>query len=228
MITLKVDSRETRIIELLKETDLNYTTENLNIGDFIFYDDENPICIIERKTLDDLTSSIIDNRFREQKSRIAESNIPTTIYIIESTKGIVKTRLPEKNLVGSVVNLIINHNFHVLQTNSLKQTVDVLLDIFKKLSEKQNNPTNSVFKYSKRSDSIEQDLFSHQLSLIPRLSLNLAQEITKLYPSYKILYEIYSKLEIEKEKEELLKDITLNNRKLGKILSLRIYEKMYK
>ena len=71
-----------------KDTKIYYKITNLDIGDFIIcdYDTdistfeldvkyiyENLILLIERKTFNDLSSSIIDGRFREQKTRIQET-----------------------------------------------------------------------------------------------------------------------------------------------------------
>ena len=52
-----LDYREHKLIDLFYDTE----TQNLDIGDIIFKDHNDSIkYIIERKTLDDLSSSIID------------------------------------------------------------------------------------------------------------------------------------------------------------------------
>ncbi|KAL7754404.1 Crossover junction endonuclease mus81 [Sorochytrium milnesiophthora] len=45
-------------------------------------------CIIERKRLSDLCASIKDNRWKEQKWRLAQSGIPQRIYLIEDPNGV--------------------------------------------------------------------------------------------------------------------------------------------
>jgi len=74
---IKVDNRETEVLnkinylinstELLK--DIKVIVECLPLGDFIINDGEKDIIIIERKTLNDLSSSIKDGRYEEQSYR---------------------------------------------------------------------------------------------------------------------------------------------------------------
>ena len=49
--------------------------ENLDLGDIIIKKDEKVILIIERKTLQDLYSSINDGRYKEQKVRLKTNYI---------------------------------------------------------------------------------------------------------------------------------------------------------
>ena len=65
-----VDNREGKIIaELERTTPFEYTKANLDIGDFKFELGKKKI-LIERKTVDDLISSIKDGRYKEQKYRL--------------------------------------------------------------------------------------------------------------------------------------------------------------
>ena len=76
---LKIDNREKKLIKIimafkeqfnLKKIDI--TIEVLDIGDFIICDDnDNEILIIERKSLNDLASSIKDGRYVEQSLRLS-------------------------------------------------------------------------------------------------------------------------------------------------------------
>ena len=46
--------------------------------------------VVERKRMDDLRSSIMDGRYKEQKTRLANCGVPKKFYLIEetaSTKG---------------------------------------------------------------------------------------------------------------------------------------------
>lgn len=56
----------------------------LNIGDFVWLLDGKVLnYIIERKKADDLASSIIDGRYKEQKYRLKMSNIKNVFYLFE-------------------------------------------------------------------------------------------------------------------------------------------------
>ena len=61
----------------INNKDIHFKITNLIVGDFIIkesLENDNSIkVVIERKSIQDLNSSIKDNRFREQKSRLLES-----------------------------------------------------------------------------------------------------------------------------------------------------------
>lgn len=72
MESLVIDHRETFLIQRLEGLDIVFSKQNLAIGDILIHFPENKKIIMERKTLADLWSSILDGRFREQRSRLLE------------------------------------------------------------------------------------------------------------------------------------------------------------
>ena len=79
--TLILDNREKYIIKLIGNAPF-VETQNLDVGDIHFLIDNELILVIERKTLKDLSSSIKDGRFREQKARLSVLNCEM-LYLIE-------------------------------------------------------------------------------------------------------------------------------------------------
>ena len=87
MLKIIIDSRETNLYNNIIERDLDKYTDKitiikqqLEIGDIhIEYDDL--IYVYERKTVNDLLSSVKDSRYKEQKSRLL-SNYKNVNYII--------------------------------------------------------------------------------------------------------------------------------------------------
>ena len=78
-VDLILDCREHKLIEMFPDTE----TKQLDIGDILYVNSENHSeikCIVERKTLNDLSSSIIDGRYKEQKCRLLSSGI-RVVYI---------------------------------------------------------------------------------------------------------------------------------------------------
>ena len=75
---LKIDNRERKLIQLLKAyndqfgfKNIEFVVEKLDLGDFIICDDnDNEKLIVERKSLNDLASSIKDGRYIEQSHRL--------------------------------------------------------------------------------------------------------------------------------------------------------------
>ena len=81
---LIIDNRES-IKKYFNDKNLEWVKfQNLDLGDYVFNYNEELVCIIERKTIEDLASSIKDGRYREQKSRLI-MNYPKSklIYLIE-------------------------------------------------------------------------------------------------------------------------------------------------
>ena len=208
---LLIDYREKAFITKLEKSDginFNYKVINLNIGDFLIIDDtklneneeltveyiyQNIILLIERKTFSDLSSSIIDGRFREQKSRIEETinDNEKIMYIVEGTrkeKG--KFGLNMNILEGAILNLIFKHQFKLLNTINIEDTFDTILTIYKKYEKKefinikndQNDTSTTVtFTNLKKSDKINNNIFNLQLSVIPGVSINIAKKINEKY-----------------------------------------------
>ena len=95
MIKLLVDNRERAVIEHLDNID--FETCPLSVGDFQFWEDEQLLMVVERKTYADLAASIKDGRYAEQKFRLEELRSDTgcsVVYFIEGKK-------PRKNSVVS-------------------------------------------------------------------------------------------------------------------------------
>jgi ERCC4-type nuclease len=229
-IILEIDYREHDIIERLNaKPELTFTNKNLLIGDFIFRNKTDEILlIVERKTIKDLCASIIDSRFREQKERLIESvNDPSKIvYILEGSRKNLKGKGSlSKTIINSAIqNLIFKHQFKVLFTESADDTVDQLSMLYKKLKEESFIAPAQAANLIKKSSKIIDNIYINQLSVIPGVSLAIANKISEHYPSLVDLITEY----IMREREEcflLLADIRLSEkRKLGKSLSKKIYE----
>ena len=87
MLYINIDSREKKLSDEILNRDLDEFTDNieivvntLDIGDIYIQTTQFQI-IFERKTTQDLLSSINDGRLREQKSRLLSSGINNICYI---------------------------------------------------------------------------------------------------------------------------------------------------
>jgi len=228
---LSIDYREYNIIDKIKDIEFKYTIDNLPIGDFIIYKDDSIKLIIERKTFLDLAASITDGRFREQKKRLLESNVKI-LYIIEGVKNSVCNKLRHA-CNGALQNLIYKYGINIIYTYDVDDTIDNIKMLLKKIDKddilvedvNQNNSlsTNTPKLFSK-SDKVNQNIFSLQLSVIPGISLNIANKINDEYGNMKALIEY-----IYENGEESLSDIQITEkRKLGKANSKKIYNCLIK
>jgi ERCC4-type nuclease len=181
--------------------------------------------MIERKNIADLACSIVDNRFREQKNRLSETN-NKIIYIIEGLIHKSRNKIPFSTLKSSIINLMCKHNFQVFKTENEDDTLEYLLLLYKKTHQKEfiNEQIQHSNMGKKKSES--QNIFVNQLMMINGVSYIIA---FKLYEIYKNMYNFihsYDNLLIN-ECENLLTNIQINEkRKIGKALSKKIYHNL--
>jgi len=263
MFSLVVDAREAKVIQAFKEffPASNFKTQQLDIGDFHFTftqteteeDKEKesqdvlpPSVIIERKTISDLNSSILDSRYHEQKSRLLQTNTKL-MYIIESTKGSGSssvfgktTSLPVSTLESCILGMILKDNIHVCYTKDPQDTCKLLLQIQKKLEkiESKNECTDTAVKkiiLPKKNKNAKENPFLYMLVSIPGIGASIAQPVIQKYPCVMSLCEEYTRLNLDSKEENeskwLLSDLPIGssgssgskNRRIGKSASEKIY-----
>jgi len=125
-MSITLDDREHKLIELLPTAKVAH----LSVGDIWIGDEtmKNGI-MIERKTVADLESSILDNRYREQRSRLmayATEKGSNVAYIIEgfSTPRFTN-KLSKEALQKHLTRLAIRYHITVFHTTGPYETVDL-------------------------------------------------------------------------------------------------------
>ena len=142
-IELIIDTREQKILKHIRNLSF-VTVSQLDIGDIHFRINSKTIYIMERKTLEDLSHSIKDGRFREQKIRLQKclSQDIHIIYLIEGhleQKYYAKQKrckvfgLPLNTIIGTQTNIILRDMMQVHKTTCLEESILFLLDFYKKL-----------------------------------------------------------------------------------------------
>lgn len=219
-LNIILDYREHKLISYFSDA----PTQNLDIGDILFVDNDQTIkYIVERKTLDDMSSSIIDGRYREQKSRLLASNYKI-IYILE---GFNKNNFGVKysTILSAMLNLQFRDNITVIRTKDVKETAEILILLKEKLKLSQETKFieyASNINISKKQNLTKDIVFKKQLSCIPGISDKIAQDIMNVYPSLKDLILEYSKLDILKA-EKLLTKID----GIGNIISKKVFNFLF-
>ena len=149
-VELIVDNREKAIIPLLKSP---FDKNNLDIGDFQILVNDKLTVLIERKTLMDLSISIIDGRYREQKKRILAQSIPKVIYLIEGDMNHYKGSIPKDTIISTIVNCTLRDNINILLTSSFDETACLIDKMYKNLH---NYEINTQCQISYQEASIQQ------------------------------------------------------------------------
>ena len=234
MVKVIIDSRESKLKEILCD-EPDYEFQNLDIGDIIFKNEDQEILVVERKTQSDLYSSIRDGRYKEQKLRLLNTyKLNQILYLIEESKN--KYKINESIVKGSIINMTFRDNIKILFSNNifetseyirlLKKKIEKTPEFFIKTQVELENPKTSYLDTIKiaKKDNMNPKLCNIiQMSQIPGVSKQTAEVIINKYNSITNLILEYNKLDKESA-ETMLKEIKLANRKVGPVLSKRIYE----
>lgn len=131
---------------------IKYEIKQLDIGDILIYVNDDLFIVIERKTINDLISSIMDGRYREQKLRLKSlmdkhNRRLKIIYLIEG-KLISKRKssIPNSTVWSTMCKLIMRDNFIVFRSKSIKESVNFIKTMSSKAVEsyKANNYIKSI------------------------------------------------------------------------------------
>lgn len=235
---LFIDSRETNLITQIRTdfSDIQFTVQQLDVGDIQIVLEGSPVCIVERKEVNDLASSIYTGRRKEQTIRLKASNT-MIIYLIEgeSFSVINYANLSDGALWGAALNSLIRDKFTVFRTMNLSETAIFVVKLFQKCQEHLTNQTpivaenyTSSIKIKKKDNLTPKNVFILQLAQITGVSVSFAEKIAEKYSCMANLFQCYSELPTETDKKTMLKNIQVTTkRKLGPTLSERIYCYMF-
>lgn len=252
-----IDGRERSLIDACKSYIEKYDNlslhiriinESLPLGDIIIKDDdEKEVIIIERKTINDLSSSIRDSRYYEQSFRLSECNIPNhyIYYLIEGNFSSLQnhTRINKQSILSAMTSLTYFKGFSVHRTLNVNETAEWLIRTADKIRREtkqpyynSNNANNvnsastdtlntysSVSKRVKKNNITKTNIGEIMLMQIPGVSVAAAQCIMI---THKTIKNLINNLE---ENENILDHLTLETktgkeRKLNKTTKLNIKE----
>lgn len=183
-------------------------TENLSLGDFAFGN-----VIIERKTHQDLASSILDGRYKEQCFRLEEyrNENPNVkiIYFIEGNFDLFfnSHNIDKDKLISCIMTFIYEKGFSVILTKHMNETCDFLIKFAYKYYSKYNTsesniPLNNIgnlenlYKQQKKKNSQinKENIGIMMLCNVPNISLHLAIQLLEPFNNdiYKFIHEIRS------------------------------------
>lgn len=181
---IKVDNREEELIKKIKQLvlfipifkDIKVITVNLPIGDVIISDEKEDKIIIERKSLNDLLSSIKDGRYEEQSYRLNGVNHHNhnIYYLIEGDinkyNGFKENKTDKMTLYSSIFSLNYYKGFSVMRTLSIDETALFICNTTTKLKKSevagrkpfyqtnQNNQTNQTNQNNQNTENNQIEL----------------------------------------------------------------------
>lgn len=247
-IFVVVDYRERELYErlrLLISDEGIVTTSNLLMGDIVFVrggcsPDSNGLLYLERKTIADLSSSISDGRYHEQKQRIT-SNVERgrIVYVVEGRIPSAPTHYMSDVKITSIHSALLHTAFRdtivVHRTTDCNDTAVFIHQLWKRIV-KTPDEWDGYFRrsgvacvvdkalYMKRSDNNKPEVaFVNMLAQVNGCSARIAEAITKKYVTMYQLIMAYHAEPCE-SRPKMLENIVVEKRRIGKVLSNRIYE----
>ena len=191
-----------------------------------------------------MLSSLNDGRYREQKMRLngllQQRELKSWFYILEGNSTFLNEK--QKNtLNGVLISTQLRDNVQIIKTNNCYETYQFIIKLVSRLEKKpifNNNNNiittidldyNNTIKIKKKDNINANTVQKMAISNIPQCSMKISDAIITKYGSLMDLFDIYQGIETEKEKEQLLSNIQINeNRKIGYKLSKKIYDYLFK
>jgi ERCC4-type nuclease len=237
-IDLIIDNRERDICKYYNENKIenNIKYENLDLGDIIIKINNKIVLIIERKSLSDLSKSIKDGRYKEQKNRIIHS-LPYKVrkmYLIEGN-NFNNFHMNIKTFDSMIYNTMIRDNLHILRSNSIESSISIINNIYlrcKKFKDKIYNNIygndletfESICHIKKKNNLTKEVCYINQLQQIPSVSKNIASIILNKYGNLQDIYLKYNNEEKIKEFKYELSEIKYGKsmKRIGNKISIKI------
>lgn len=248
-----IDEREPHLFDkcnLLKMENMDYfkdiqvVKKVLILGDIsIETDDENILCLIERKSFQDLLSSIKDGRYDEQSHRLTHCSQLSThniLYLIEGMFSQLRDAKEKKIIYSAITSLNLYKGFSVLRTCSLQETAETVMYLASKIEKNtkkdipfkfhlQNNSNetenseiknySNFVKKSKKENITPENIGEIFLCQIPSISSQTAISIMNEYKTINnLIKNLYSN-------PDCLNNILCGKRKIGKncIENIKLY-----
>ena len=174
MIKIIIDNRETELIKVCTQListipnfkDIQIIVENLPLGDIILTDGTDEKLIIERKSVNDLLSSIKDGRYEEQSYRLngLEHHNHNIIYLIEGDINKINrfkdTKIDKITLYSAIFSLNYYKGFSVLRTFNIEETAIYICNSANKL--RKSELEKKVSYYSNKKTKIKNTIITNE------------------------------------------------------------------
>lgn len=173
---LVIDYREKKLIQLVESIKIMHAkykpieviVENLPLSDIIIKDkNDRELILIERKSINDLASSIQDGRYNEQSYRLDNTEIHNhnIIYLIEGNLSMWNnrySRITPDTIYSAMVSLMYYKGFSVFRTYTLVETAEFALNMALKInkSSKLSPPKRPYFQNINFRDQIKSNTSS--------------------------------------------------------------------
>ena len=161
---IQVDVREQEVIKAIENLihtipsfkELELKIENLPLGDIIISDEKEDFVVIERKTINDLISSIKDGRYEEQSYRLNGLDHPNhnIIYLVEGDINKINrfrdNRVEKLTLYSAIFSLNYYKGFSVIRSFSLEESAIFICNSAVKIKKNLNDNKKGYYQNLKQ------------------------------------------------------------------------------
>lgn len=221
ILMLTLDTREAGLSKELDSLNVQYAMKPLDIGDIAVGDmtDGVPKMIIERKTMSDLYSSIVDGRYSSQKQRLEEYkelHPDTQIAYLLETIDFKKLTKVQKNVVRGVLeNTVLRNTFQIIVSYDTTLTASMIKSFVTKISDPKALPGKSAHVTSLTSGAYKPSskvcVLTNQLAVIPGIGPSIASYFGEQYKTM----DRFIKYLKEINDSKTLGDVKVNGRRIG-------------
>ena len=228
-----IDTREGDLIRLLQPNETH--VKQLQVADiWLGITEQQTLAeggvLIERKSMKDLEASILDGRYREQKGRLlaaCHTYKAQPMYIIEGSLGSATGRLTKKALMKIIHRLIFHYQIAVMQTGSLAETAELIQALVEQWKEDPTSlqrttdivkVTDGIHIQKKTNASDPKQFAICCIAQCPGVSVKAAEQLIATFGSLSGVMECIP---------DTLEQIKVGNRKLGPVVSKRLYELLH-
>ena len=221
-----VDTRERDLIPIL-----GWRSRTLHVGDIWIGLSGEEICrggvVIERKTVADLEASIMDGRYREQRTRLVtycSERGARPLYIIEGSMDRMMGKMTEQALQKYLNRLMLRYGVAVAHTSSLEGTAAACRLIMEQIEAESTIFVHmdagavayaSTVSVTKRGNKEDPKIFATTvLQCCPGVSAAVA---TALYEAFGSLMGVIAGA------EPALAAVMVGKRKVGPVVAKRLY-----
>ncbi|MGC8687824.1 MAG: ERCC4 domain-containing protein [Candidatus Micrarchaeia archaeon] len=175
-IKLIIDNRERNIniLKILEQTEASIEFQNLPVGDYILSD---RICI-ERKTIRDFETSIIDGRLFDQINRIKDY-YESPILLIE---GEEEYKLNRNVIEGTLIAIYTDYNIPIIFSKNPEDTSRILYMIAKR---EQINKKREPSQKGKNRMYTNEDFQISIIGNLPGIGTKLAKQLLEHFGNIK-------------------------------------------
>jgi ERCC4-type nuclease len=235
MLEFIIDNREhisetlKNKLEKLKNDTSVINITNLPIGDYQFNWNNNPVLVIERKTIADYAASIKDGRHREQKGRLLSSfNKSKIMYLIEgdlthNNSSYKFNNVSKDTIISAIFNTILRDQIQVFHTVNTDETVEVIISLFIKIQkqgitfieeqkESYNDNLVDTAKITKGGNMTPEISFRMMLNCIPSVSNKVSSRIIKHHDTMNNFIECLKEIDTKENRIKYISNLKIDEK----------------